>query len=51
MGRSPEAGLAHNTALIADPAQFAGEHRAASWLFLGAWVEEGLRELPESVGR
>jgi hypothetical protein len=34
MARSPQADLAHNTALIADPAQFAREHRAASWLFL-----------------
>jgi hypothetical protein len=34
MARSPQAKLAHNTALIADPAQFAREHRAASWLYL-----------------
>ena len=34
VARSPEAELAHNTALIADPAEFAREHRAASWLFL-----------------
>jgi hypothetical protein len=34
MARSPEAELAHNNGLIADPAQFAREHRAASWLFL-----------------
>ena len=26
--------LAHNTALIADPAQFARDHGAASWLYL-----------------
>ncbi len=26
--------LAHNTALIADPAQFAREHHASSWLYL-----------------
>jgi hypothetical protein len=32
--RSPDAELAHNTALIADPAQFARDHRAASWLYL-----------------
>ena len=34
MARAPEAELSHNTALIADPAQFAREHRAASWLYL-----------------
>jgi len=34
MARSPQADLAHKTALIEDPAQFAREHRAASWLFL-----------------
>jgi hypothetical protein len=34
MGRPPRAELAHNTALIADPAQFAREHHAASWLYL-----------------
>src|SRR5436853_5753952 len=34
MTRSPRAELTHNTALIADPAQFAREHRAASWLYL-----------------
>ena len=34
MSRPPDAELAHNTALIADPAEFAREHRAASWLFL-----------------
>ncbi len=34
MARSPEAELAHNTALIADPAEFARERRAASWLYL-----------------
>ena len=34
MARSPRSELAHNTALIADPAQFAREHRAASWLYL-----------------
>ena len=34
MARSREAQLVHNTALIADPAEFAREHRAASWLFL-----------------
>ncbi len=34
MTRSPDAELAHNTALIADPAGFAREHRAASWLYL-----------------
>ncbi len=34
MARPPRAELAHNTALIADPAQFAREHRAASWLYL-----------------
>ena len=36
MTRPPRAQLAHNTALIADPAQFASEHRAASWLYLCA---------------
>jgi len=34
MTRSPQAELAHNTALIEDPAEFAREHRAASWLYL-----------------
>ncbi len=34
MTRSPDAELAHNRALIADPARFAREHRAASWLYL-----------------
>jgi hypothetical protein len=34
MARSPRAELAYNTALIADPAEFAREHRAASWLYL-----------------
>ena len=34
MARAPGAELAHNTALIADPARFAREHRAASWLYL-----------------
>jgi hypothetical protein len=34
MARSPDAEFAHNTGLIADPAQFAREHRAASWLYL-----------------
>jgi hypothetical protein len=34
MARSPQAELAHNTALIADPAQFARDHHAASWLYL-----------------
>jgi hypothetical protein len=34
MTRSPQAGLAHNTAPIEDPAQLARQHRAASWLFL-----------------
>jgi len=34
MARSPQAELAHNTALIADPAAFAQEHHAASWLYL-----------------
>jgi hypothetical protein len=34
MARPPRAELAHNTGLIADPAQFAHEHRAASWLYL-----------------
>jgi hypothetical protein len=34
MTQSPQGELAHNTALIADPAQFAREHRAASWLYL-----------------
>ncbi len=34
MPRSPDAQLAHNAALIADPARFARERRAASWLFL-----------------
>jgi hypothetical protein len=30
----PRSELAHNTALIEDPGEFAREHRAASWLFL-----------------
>src|SRR3954453_4547005 len=34
MARSPDAEFAHNTGLIADPAQFAREHRASSWLYL-----------------
>ena len=34
MTRSPEAELAHNTGLVADPAHFAREHGAASWLYL-----------------
>jgi hypothetical protein len=34
MARPPRAELAHNTALISDPAQFARENRAASWLYL-----------------
>jgi hypothetical protein len=34
MARSPDADLSHNTALIADPARFARDRRAASWLFL-----------------
>ena len=34
MARPPEAELTHNTALIADPAGFAREHGAASWLYL-----------------
>jgi|1185.fasta_scaffold897458_1 hypothetical protein len=34
MARSPDAELAHNTGLIEDPAGFAREHRAASWLYL-----------------
>jgi protein tyrosine phosphatase (PTP) superfamily phosphohydrolase (DUF442 family) len=34
MTRSPDAELTHNTALIADPAGFAREHHAASWLYL-----------------
>lgn len=34
MPRSPQAELAHNTGLIADPARFAREHQAASWLYL-----------------
>jgi hypothetical protein len=34
MARSPQAELSHNSALIADPAGFAREHRAASWLYL-----------------
>src|SRR3954462_13047030 len=34
MGRPTRAELAHNTALIADPARFAREHGAASWLYL-----------------
>jgi hypothetical protein len=34
MGRPADAELAHNTGLIADPAGFAREHRAASWLYL-----------------
>ena len=34
MTRPPDAELAHNTALIEDPAEFAREHHAASWLYL-----------------
>src|SRR3954451_15510505 len=34
MTHPPEAKLAHNTALIPDPAAFAREHHAASWLYL-----------------
>src|SRR3954463_14633886 len=34
MARPPRAELAHNTALIADPAPFAREHGAAAWLYL-----------------
>jgi hypothetical protein len=34
MARPPRAELAHNTELITDPALFAREHRAASWLYL-----------------
>jgi hypothetical protein len=34
MARSPGAKFAHNTGLVADPAQFAREHGAASWLYL-----------------
>jgi hypothetical protein len=34
MTRSPHAELTHNTELIADPARFARDHRAASWLYL-----------------
>src|SRR3712207_5205475 len=34
MARPPGAELSHNTGLIADPAAFAHEHRAASWLYL-----------------
>jgi hypothetical protein len=34
MARPSDAELAHNTALIADAAQFARDHRAASWLYL-----------------
>ena len=34
MPRPAGAELAHNTALIEDPAEFAREHGAASWLFL-----------------
>jgi hypothetical protein len=34
MARSPDAELAHNSALVADPAQFARDHQAASWLYL-----------------
>ena len=34
VARPPGAELAYNTALIADPAEFAREHGAASWLYL-----------------
>src|SRR6476661_5150648 len=34
MPRSPDAELTHNRALISDPAGYAQEHGAASWLFL-----------------
>jgi hypothetical protein len=34
MAHSPDAEFAHNTGLVADPAQFAREHGAASWLYL-----------------
>ena len=34
MARPPQAELAHNTAPVADPAEFAREHQAASWLYL-----------------
>src|SRR3954452_19093224 len=34
MPRPPDAELAHNSELIADPAEFARDHRAASWLYL-----------------
>jgi hypothetical protein len=34
MARPAGADLTHNTALIADPAEFARQHGAASWLFL-----------------
>ncbi len=34
MARTTPADLAHNTALIANPVQFARDHRAASWLYL-----------------
>jgi hypothetical protein len=34
VARSPGAELVHNTGLVSDPAQFARDHRAASWLFL-----------------
>ena len=34
MPRPPHAELSYNVGLIADPAQFAREHQAASWLYL-----------------
>ena len=34
MARPPHAELAHNAGLIADPAAFAKDHDAASWLYL-----------------
>jgi hypothetical protein len=34
MPRPADAELAYNTAPVADPAQFARDHRAASWLYL-----------------
>ena len=34
MPRPPRAELSYNAGLIADPAQFAREHQAASWLYL-----------------
>jgi hypothetical protein len=41
MARSSQAELAHNTALIADPAQFARDHGAASRLLLEALQPSG----------